>query len=118
MRVLRVSKRAQEVVPVACALSTSKANTQIAAWQDFNDDYLLDVDSAPEAVTTHYAKVDDAITRLEQFVAVERVCCSIVIWSIDSSHSDLRLTVSGADGALAELTFLNELPIPYVKESL
>ena len=44
----------------------------LAAWQEFNDDYLLDIDRTAAQITVHYPKIDDATARLTELVRTEQ----------------------------------------------
>ena len=90
----------------------------LAAWQEFNDDYLLDIDRTAAQITVHYPKIDDATARLTELVRTEQSCCAFATWAIDTTHPDLRLSVTGTDDALAALTFLEQTPAPATKESV
>ena len=117
VRVLRMSLVDRDLLPVACTLTPGAGAAQLAAWQEFNDDYLLDLDKTAGQITVHYPKIDDATARLTELVRTEQTCCTFVTWSIDTTHPDLRLTVTGTDDALAALTFLEQTPTPATKES-
>ena len=103
---------------VACTLTPGAGAAQLAAWREFNDDYLLDIDRAAGQMTVHYPKIDDATARLTELVRTEQSCCTFATWSIDTAHPDLRLTVAGADESLSALTFLEQTPTPATKESV
>lgn len=96
----------RSLLPVACTLSAADGAVQLDAWRMFNDDYQLEVDREPGSITVHYAKVDDAVTRITELVRTERSCCASASWRIDATHGDLRLHVTAADDALQALTFL------------
>jgi hypothetical protein len=104
-------------LPVACTLTPGTGAAQLAAWREFTDDNLLDIDRDPGQVTAHHARVDEAVVRLTELVRTEQSCCAFAAWSIDTSHPDLRLTVTGADDALDALTFLEHTPAPTRKEA-
>lgn len=82
------------------------------------DDYLLDIDRTAAQITVHYPKIDDATARLTELVRTEQSCCAFATWAIDTTHPDLRLSVTGTDDALAALTFLEQTPAPATKESV
>lgn len=109
---LRMSSTHRNLLPVACTLTPGSGAAQLAAWRVFNDDYLLEIDRIPGMITVHYPRVDDAIARLTGLTRTEQSCCAFAVWSIDTTHADLRLTVTGADDALAALTFLEHTPNP------
>lgn len=50
----------RDLLPVACTLTPGAGAAQLAAWQEFNDDYLLDIDRTAAQITVHYPKIDDA----------------------------------------------------------
>lgn len=118
LRVLRMSIAGRKLLPVACTLTPGTGAAQLAAWREFNDDYLLDIDRAAGQIIVHYPKIDDATTRLTELVRTEQSCCAFATWSIDTTHPDLRLTVAGTDDALAALTFLEQTHAPTTKESV
>ncbi|MEW2011082.1 hypothetical protein AB0300_16580 [Microbacterium sp. NPDC078814] len=98
------------LLPVARTLTPGTGAQQLAAWREFNDDYLLDVDRRPGEMTNHHARVEDAFAWLTELVRTEQSCCAFVAWSIDTTHADLRLTVVGSDDALDVLSFLEHTP--------
>ncbi len=100
----------RNLLPVACRLTPGVGGVQLAAWREFNDDYLLDIETAPGEIAVHYPKIDDAIARLTELVGTEQSCCAFATWSIDKAHADLRLIVTGTDDALSALTFLEQTP--------
>ncbi|WP_448235951.1 hypothetical protein [Microbacterium paulum] len=108
----------RDLLPVACTLTPGAGAAQLAAWQEFNDDYLLDIDRTAAQITVHYPKIDDATARLTELVRTEQSCCAFATWVIDTAHPDLRLSVTGTDDALAALTFLEQTPAPATKESV
>ena len=108
----------RDLLPVACTLTPGAGAAQLAAWQEFNDDYLLDIDRTAAQITVHYPKIDDATARLTELVRTEQSCCACATWAIDTTHPDLPLSVTGTDDALAALTFLEQTPAPATKESV
>ena len=108
----------RDLLPVACTLTPGAGAAQLAAWQEFNDDYLLDIDRTAAQITVHYPKIDDATARLTELVRTEQSCCAFATWAIDPTPPDLRLSVTGTDDALAALTFLEQTPAPATKESV
>lgn len=89
-------------LPIACTLPTLAAvKQQVENWHAFEADYALGVDRTETRLTIHYAKVEDSIDRLRDLVAIEEDCCAFVDWSIDDSHQDLRLVVTGTAFQLA-----------------
>ena len=108
----------RDLLPVACTLTPGAGAAQLAAWQEFNDDYLLDIDRTAAQITVHYPKIDDATARLTELVRTEQSCCAFATWAIDTTHPDLSLSVTGTDDALAALTFLEQTPAPATKESV
>lgn len=96
----------RRLLPIACTLSPDTGAEQVARWKAFNDDYLLGTEALPGAVVAHYAKLDDAATRLAALVRTEQRCCAFAAWTIDASHADLRLTVAAEPDALDALMFL------------
>lgn len=96
------------LLPVACTLASGADVAQLGAWREFNDDYLPEVDREPGRIRTHYPKIEDAITRLTELVHTEQSCFAFASWSIDTTHHDVRLTVTGDHEALAALTFLEQ----------
>lgn len=96
----------RRLLPIACTLSPDTGAEQVARWKALNDDYLLETESLPGAVVAHYAKLDDAATRLAALVRTERRCCAFASWTIEGSDTDLRLTVAAEPDALDALTFL------------
>lgn len=105
----------RDLASAACTLTPGADATQLAAWQEFNDDYLLDLEKTADWITVHYPKIDDAIARLTELVRTEQTCCTFATWAIDTTHPDLRLSVTGTDDALAALTFLKQTPTPATK---
>ncbi|MEU4363320.1 hypothetical protein [Promicromonospora sp. NPDC023987] len=65
--------------------------------------YALEQERSETSLTIHYAKVDGSVRRLQDLVEVERTCCAFVDWTIDKTHPDLRLIVSGTPLQLAAL---------------
>lgn len=59
----------RDLLPVACTLTPGAGAAQLAAWQEFNDDYLLDIDRTAAQITVHYPKIDDATARLTSWSA-------------------------------------------------
>lgn len=92
-------------LPLACTLTPVSGAAQLEAWKRFNDEYLLKTESRDGSITVSYAKVDDAITRLDTLVRTERTCCAFASWQIDATDHDLRLTVAGSSDQLRALTF-------------
>ena len=82
-------------LPIACTLPFSAAKQQVEEWRAFDDEYAVEAERTDTRLTIHYAKVDNAIQRLHDLVAIERICCAFVGWSIDDTHADLRLIVTG-----------------------
>lgn len=91
-------------LPIACTFTPDAGKAQVERWHAFDEDYALAVERTDTRLTIHYAKVDDAITRLRELVAGETACCSFVDWSIDEDHADLRLIVTGSAEQLAALS--------------
>ena len=90
-------------VLIACTLTPDAGKEQVEKWRAFDDGYLLDVERGDARIIVHYAKADDSVQRLHDLVAVKSACCSFVDWSIDESHADLRLVVTGSAEQLAAL---------------
>src|SRR5699024_10736827 len=90
-------------LPLACALTSDTGRAQVEKWRAFDDDYLLSVERTETRLVVHYSKVHDSVRRLRILVAVESECCSFVDWTINDSHADLRLVVTGAPDQLAAL---------------
>lgn len=90
-------------LPIVCTLTPDAGKDQIERWRAFDDDYLLETERTDTALTVHYAKVDESVQRLRALVDTESACCSFVDWTIDESHSGLRLVVSGTPEQLAAL---------------
>lgn len=109
---------ADRMLPVACTLAPGGGAAQLGAWREFNDDFLLGIDRWPGKITVHYAKVDDAIVRLTELAHIEKSCCAFATWSIDTSHTDLRLSVTGTDDAITAFTFLEQRPVPATKAGI
>lgn len=107
----------RNLLPVTCALTSGTCAAELATWREFNDDYLLDLGRTAGETSVHYPEVDDAITRLTQLVHMEQCCCTFATWSIDTTHSDLRLIVTGAEDALTALRFLEQTSAPGLKEA-
>ncbi|WP_433720169.1 hypothetical protein [Microbacterium laevaniformans] len=107
-----------DLLPVACTLTPGAGVAQLAAWREFNDDYLLDIDRAAGQITVHYPKIDVAIARLTELVRTERTCCTFATWAIDTTHPDLRLSVTGTDDALAAPTYLEQTSTLETNESV
>ena len=74
----------RDLLPVACTLTPGAGAAQLAAWQEFNDDYLLDIDRTAAQITVHYPKIDDATARLTELVRTEQSCCAFATWAIDT----------------------------------
>ncbi|MEJ1089543.1 hypothetical protein WDU99_14595 [Microbacterium sp. Mu-80] len=69
----------------------------------FVEGYALATERTDARLTIHYVKLDDSTRRLREPVAVESACCAFVDWSIDDTHADLRLIVTGTPDRLAAL---------------
>lgn len=91
------------VLPIACTLTPAAGRKQIEKWRAFDEDYALNVERADNRLTIHYLKAEDSIARLQDLVKTESACCSFVEWSIDESHSDVRLIVTGTPEQLGAL---------------
>lgn len=107
----------RDLLPVVCTLTPGAGVAQLAAWREFNDDYLLDLDRTAGRMTVHCPKIDDATARLTELVRTEQSCCAFATWAIHTTYPDLRPSVTGTDDALAALTFLEQTPTPATKES-
>lgn len=90
-------------LPIACTLTPAAGKAQVEKWRAFDDDYALETERTDTRLTVRYAKVDDSIRRLRDLVAVESTCCAFVSWSIDETHADLRLIITGTPQRLAAL---------------
>lgn len=94
--------------PIACTLPTlAAAKRQVEKWRAFDADYALDTELTDTSLTIRYTKLRDSIDRLRDLVAVERECCAFVDWSIEETHRDLRLVVTGTPFQLAALNVGN-----------
>lgn len=90
--------------PIACTLPTlAAAKRQVQKWHAFEADYAIDTERTDRSLTIHYAKGRDSVARLVALVAVEKDCCAFVDWTIDDTHHDLRLIVTGTPFQLAAL---------------
>ncbi|WP_345802216.1 hypothetical protein AAIB33_03730 [Microbacterium sp. AZCO] len=96
------------LLPLACTLTDGAGAEQLAAWRRFNDDYLTSIDRDRGRLIAHYENVGGAVGRLSDLVRTEQSCCAFATWSIHADHSELSLTVTGSDDALATLTFLEQ----------
>ncbi|GAA2229896.1 hypothetical protein N1031_06670 [Herbiconiux moechotypicola] len=90
-------------LPIACTLTPAAGKAQLEKWQAFDEHYALETERTDSRLTIHYAKVDDSTRRLRELVATESTCCAFVDWSIDESHADLRLVVTGTPEQLSAL---------------
>lgn len=90
-------------LPIACTLTPAAGQAQVEKWRSFNGEYALQTERTDSHLTVHYAKLDDSKRRLRELVAVESTCCAFVDWTIDETHPDLRLVVTGSPEQLAEL---------------
>jgi hypothetical protein len=90
-------------LPIACTLTPAAGKAQVEKWRAFDEDYALETERTDTRLTIHYAKLDDSTRRLRELVAAESACCAFVDWSIDETHADLRLIVTGTPEQLAAL---------------
>lgn len=90
-------------LPIACTLTPAAGKAQVEKWRAFDEDYALATERTDTRLTIHYAKLDDSTRRLRELVAAESTCCVFVDWSIDETHDDLRLIVTGTPEQLAAL---------------
>jgi len=90
-------------LPIACTLTPAAGATQVAKWRALDEDYALETERTDTRLTVHYAKLDDSTRRLRELVAAESACCAFVDWSVDETHADLRLIVTGTPDQLAAL---------------
>ncbi len=68
-----------------------------------DEDYALETERTDTRLTIHYAKVDDSTRRLRELVAAESICCAFAGWTVDMTHADLRLIITGTPQQLATL---------------
>ncbi|MGO1173859.1 MAG: hypothetical protein ACTMKU_06115 [Actinomycetaceae bacterium] len=90
-------------LPIACALTPEAGRAQVERWRAFDDDHALDVERTDTRLVVHYARTDDAVTRLRELVATESSCCAFVDWQVEEDENALRLVVTGSTEQLAAL---------------
>lgn len=88
-------------LPTACALAPDTGRAQLEKRHAFDDDYLHSVEGAETRMVVHYLKVRDSTRRLRALVEVKGERCSFIDWTINSSHADMQLVVTGAPDKFA-----------------
>jgi hypothetical protein len=82
--------------PIACSLSAAELSARLAEMRAIGTDALLDV--SPDGVLRFRAD-EQTRERLEGIIAAESQCCSFLRFDLTEQGGELRLAVTGPEGA-------------------